>query len=113
MNIWKYGVIIETAQFFAGGPGSSPGHGKHRKQSRLVESSLGAGAGAGTSGHRAETGPNDLRRIQEDQEFFEAINQSKKEEELRRMRGGGGTNVPLDNQVSCTLLKTLKTRAAK
>jgi len=83
-----------------GGPGSSPGHGKHRKRSRLVESSLGAGA----SGHRAETGPNDLRRIQEDQELFEAINQSKKEEELRRMRGGGGTNVPLDNQIPVEVL---------
>ena len=98
MKIWS---DYRDSLFFAGGPSSSPGHGKHRKQSRLVESSLGVGA----SGHKAETGPNDLRRIQEDQELFEAINQSKKEEELRRMRGGGGTNVPLDNQVNQQLVR--------
>ena len=102
MKIWS---DYRDSLFFTGGSGSSPGHGKHRKQSRLVESSVGAGAGAGPSGHRAETGPNDLRRIQEDQELFEAINQSKKEEELRRMRGGGGTNVPLDNQVNQQLVR--------
>lgn len=75
----------------AGGSNSSasahstgPGHGKRNRRSRL-------------SDFPEETHPNDLRRIQEDQEFEKALEESKKEEMLRR--GGGGTNLPPDNML--------------
>ena len=64
--------------------GSGPGHGKRNKQSRLSDLPPG-------------DHPNDLRRIQEDQEFEAALEESRKEEMLRR--GGGGTNLPPDNMV--------------
>ena len=64
--------------------GSGPGYGKRNKQSRLSDLPPG-------------DHPNDLRRIQEDQEFEAALEESRKEEMLRR--GGGGTNLPPDNMV--------------